>query len=173
MQIENIEEVVQPILFGIIWTNLVEFPPPRPNLQNLRVHYEIVPLKVKCKCFSIYLCMLSPELDISTDVTINQSSYARNILKHDQNWYLPKTDHIRVCAQQVLRSAWDQSSLSSQCVAKDPILHHADSEDSNQTGQMFWLIRVFGTGHFIGFVVCRCCVQVHYHFSWGTAELTK
>ena len=46
-----------------------------------------------------------------------------------------------VCAQRRLRSAWasvqsDQSSLCAQWVAKDPSLLHADSKDSDQTGQL-------------------------------------
>ena len=41
------------------------------------------------------------------------------------------------------------------CVAKDPRLLHADSEDSDRTGQMPKLICVCTrrTGHFVGFVV--------------------
>ena len=58
-----------------------------------------------------------------------------------------------LCAQRRLRSAWayaqsDQSSLCAQWVAKDPRFLHADSEDSDQTGQMprlIWtLIRLGG-----------------------------
>ena len=46
-----------------------------------------------------------------------------------------------LCAQQRLRLAWasaqsDQSSLCAQWVAKDPSFLHADSKDSDQTGQM-------------------------------------
>ena len=53
-----------------------------------------------------------------------------------------------VCVQRRLRSAWataqtDQSSLCTQWVAKDPSFLHADSEDSDQTGQMPRLIWVF------------------------------
>ena len=55
------------------------------------------------------------------------------------------------CAQHRLRSAWassrsDQSSLHTQWVAKDPMFLHADSEDSDHTGQMPRLIWVFA-GH--------------------------
>ena len=48
----------------------------------------------------------------------------------------------------------DQSSLCTQWVAKDPKLLHTDSEDSDQTGWMPRLIRVFAghTYHFDGFV---------------------
>ena len=66
VQIKNIVEILQPILFGIIigpilWKQFF-FPiilkrvvgsdsqslsPLRPSWQNLRVHYEIIPLKVK------------------------------------------------------------------------------------------------------------------------------
>ena len=44
-----------------------------------------------------------------------------------------------------------------QWVAKGPMLLHADSEDSNHTGQMPRLIWVFAgrAGHFVGFVMLR------------------
>ena len=63
-------------------------------------------------------------------------------------------------AQWRLRTAWvstqyDQSSLCTQWVAKDPSFLHADSEDSDQTGRMPRLIWVFAgrTCHFVGFVM--------------------
>ena len=76
-----------------------------------------------------------------------------------------------LCAQQRLRSAWastqsDQSSLCTQCVAKDPRFHHADSEDSYQTGRMPKLIWVFAgrTCHCVGFVMrqltCKSCMII-------------
>ena len=65
-----------------------------------------------------------------------------------------------LCAQRRLRSAWafaqsDQSLLCAQCVAKDPSFLHGDSDDSDQTGWMPRLIRVFAgcTCHFVGFVM--------------------
>ena len=71
-----------------------------------------------------------------------------------------------VCAQQRLRSAWasalsDQSSLCAQWVAEGPRFHHTDSEDSDQTGRMPRLIRVFAgrTCHFVGFVMSRLNVN--------------
>ena len=54
-----------------------------------------------------------------------------------------------------IRPVWSESSLCAQWVAKDPSFLHADSEDSDQTGQMPRLIWVF-TGrmcHFVGFVM--------------------
>ena len=50
---------------------------------------------------------------------------------------------------------WSESSLCTQWVAKDPSFLHADSEDSDQSGQMPRLIWVFAgwTGHFVGFVM--------------------
>ena len=66
------------------------------------------------------------------------------------------------CAQQRLRSAWasvqsDQSLLCIQWVAKDPSFLHADSEDSDQTGQMPRLIWFFAGRkcHLVGFVMRR------------------
>ena len=50
---------------------------------------------------------------------------------------------------------WWKSSLCILWVAKDPVLVYGDSEDSDQTGRMPRLIRVFAgcTDHFVGFVV--------------------
>ena len=42
-----------------------------------------------------------------------------------------------------IRPVWSESSLCPQWVAKDPSFLHADSEDSDQTGQMPRLIWVF------------------------------
>ena len=70
-----------------------------------------------------------------------------------------------MCDQWRLRSAislgihpvWSESSLCAQWVAKDPRCRHADSEDSDQTGQMPRLIWVFAgrTCHFVDFVMQR------------------
>ena len=49
----------------------------------------------------------------------------------------------------------DQSSLCTQWVAKDPSFLHGDSEDSDQTGRMPRLIRVFAVGTAI-FLVLSC-----------------
>ena len=53
-----------------------------------------------------------------------------------------------------IRPVWSESSLCAQQVAKDPSFLRADSEDSDQTGQMPRLIWVFAgrTFHFVGFV---------------------
>ena len=84
-----------------------------------------------------------------------------------------------MCAQQRLRSAlgihpvWSESSLCTQWVAKDPSFLHADSKDSDQTGQMLRLIWVFTgcTCHFVGFVVrrliCLFCFQRWIFESFG------
>ena len=56
-----------------------------------------------------------------------------------------------------IHPVWSESSLCAQWVAKDPRFLIADSEDSDQTGQMPRLVWVLAgyTGHFVGFVVCR------------------
>ena len=67
-----------------------------------------------------------------------------------------------LCAQQKtqislgIRPVWSESSLRTQWVAKDPSFLHADSEDSDQTGQMPRLILVF-TGRTVTLLV----------LSWG------
>ena len=54
----------------------------------------------------------------------------------------------------------DQSSLCAQWVAKDPSFLHADSKDSDQTGWMPRLIRVFaGRSHFVGVISIQVSVQ--------------
>ena len=66
------------------------------------------------------------------------------------------------CTQQRLRSAWhlqvwSVSWLCAQWIAKDPSFLHTDSENSDQTGWMPRLIRVFArhTRHFVGFVMLQ------------------
>ena len=59
-----------------------------------------------------------------------------------------------VCAQQRLWSDW-ASSLCAQWVAKDASFLHADSEDSDQTGQMPRLIWVFA-GRTLILLVLSC-----------------
>ena len=55
-----------------------------------------------------------------------------------------------------IRPVWSESSLCAQCVAKDLMLLHADSEDSDQTGRMPRLIWVFAGGTAILLVLsCR------------------
>ena len=55
-----------------------------------------------------------------------------------------------------IRPVWSESSLCAQWVAKDPRFLHADSEDSDQTGQMPRLICVFaGRTHTLLVLSCR------------------
>ena len=54
-----------------------------------------------------------------------------------------------------IRPVWSKSSLCAQWVAEAPMFLQADSEDSDQTGQMRRLIWVFAgrTCHFVGSVM--------------------
>ena len=81
---------------------------------------------------------------------------------------MTKPTKCPVCAQQRLGSDWadahaqsDQSSLYAQWIAKDLLFLYGDSEDSDQTGRMPWLIGVFAgrTCHIVGFVVTRLTLQ--------------
>ena len=65
-----------------------------------------------------------------------------------------------------IRSVWSESSLSAQCVAKDPRFLHADSEDSDQTGQMPRLIWVFAGRTLILLVLSRCGSSVIKQYNW-------
>ena len=66
-------------------------------------------------------------------------------------WFEPqhdKTNEMSVRPAKTLislgiRPVWSESSLCAQWVAKGPRFLHADSEDSDQTGRMPRLIRVF------------------------------
>ena len=68
-----------------------------------------------------------------------------------------------------IRPVWAESSLSTQCVAKDPSFIHADSEDSDRTGRMPRLIWVFAgrSCHFVGFVMRHLgCVTCAYKIGY-------
>ena len=85
-----------------------------------------------------------------------------------------------LCAQRRLRSAWasaqsDQSSQRAQWVAEDPMFLHADSEDSDQTGQMPRLIWVFAgrKGHFVGFVMRRLNLIIKQTYLWQSCFLSR
>ena len=76
-----------------------------------------------------------------------------------------------------IRPVCSESSLCAQWVAKDPIFLHADSEDSDQTGRMPRLIRVFA-GRTVTLLVLSChlkakclkvlnLLKVLSHTSWG------
>ena len=68
-----------------------------------------------------------------------------------------KTNKMTCAPQPGHRPVLSESSLCSFWVAKDPMVLHADTEVSDQTGRMPRLIRVFAgrTGHFVGFVLLR------------------
>ena len=80
-----------------------------------------------------------------------------------------------------IRPVWSESSLCAQWVAEDPSFLHVNSKDSDQTGRMLRLIRVFTgrTGHFIlswgcSFTTMICTSRIHsisefIHF----AQMTK
>ena len=76
-----------------------------------------------------------------------------------------------------IRPVWSESSLGAQWVAKDPMFLHADSKDSDQTGRMPRLIRVFAgrTGN-VGFVMrhikmCKVADSIdHFVTDWWVDE---
>ena len=72
----------------------------------------------------------------------------------------PTKWHVHSTRPQIslgIRPIWSESPLCVQWVAKDTWFLHADSKDSDQTGRMPRLIRVFAgrTCHFFGFVMRR------------------
>ena len=60
---------------------------------------------------------------------------------------------------------WSESSLCAQWVAKDPSFLHVDSEDSDQTGLMPRLIRVFA-GCTLTLLVLSCSGLYDHWYSW-------
>ena len=84
-----------------------------------------------------------------------------------------KTNKMSVCQGKTQISlgicpVWSESSLCTQSVAEDPMLLHADSKDSDQTGRMPRLIWVFAerTGHFVGFVMWRLILKKLFVWSF-------
>ena len=79
-----------------------------------------------------------------------------------------------------IRPVWSESSLCTQWVAKDPSFLHADSKDSDQTGQMPRLIWVF-TGHTLTLLVLSCrgsnthltCFSVFTELFWAPKSNPK
>ena len=63
---------------------------------------------------------------------------------------------------------WSESSLYTQWVVKDTWFLHADSEASDQTGQMPRLIWVFAEClcHFVGFVTRRLKLSSKLYIAW-------
>ena len=61
-----------------------------------------------------------------------------------------------------VRPVWAASSLCAQWVVKDPSFLHADSEDSDQTGRMPRLIRVFA-GHMSFCWFCQEAAHLKSH----------
>ena len=60
-----------------------------------------------------------------------------------------------------IRPVWLESSLSAQWVARDPGFLHADSDDSDQTGQMPRLVCVFA-GRTAILLFCHVAVQFRF-----------
>ena len=88
--------------------------------------------------------------------------YIQGYLGHKHNWAASwQNQQNGLCAQRRLRSAWasesDQSSLSAWRKLWFLATHWAHSEDSDPTGRMPRLIRVFAgrTCHIAGFVMRR------------------
>ena len=91
------------------------------------------------------------------------------IIKHP--WYEPRYDKtnnvaVRPAKTQIslgIRPVWSESSLCTEGVAKDPSFLHGNSEYSDQTGRMPWLICVFA-GRTLILLVFSC--RGSYLFFW-------
>ena len=78
----------------------------------------------------------------------------------EQSVYEPRHDKtnkmsVRPAKTQISLGG-SESSLCAQWVAKDPSFLHADSEDSDQTGRITWLIWVLA-GHTLNLLVLAWC----------------
>ena len=80
-------------------------------------------------------------------------------LKHmSRSTTKPTKWHVRTAKTQInIFPVWSESSLCNWWIAKDLSFLHTDSKDTDQTGRMPRLIRVFAgrTVHFVGFVTLR------------------
>ena len=80
--------------------------------------------------------------------------YLERNIKKKKKWYVRQAK-TRISLG--IRPIWSESSLYTLCVAKEPMLLYADSEDCDQTGRMPRLIWVVAgcICHFAGFVMRR------------------
>ena len=114
------------------------------NAQRMRRLVWVMGIGCFCKfyralakfCFVCYWCVWSqPPYSISAVGCFNEP-------RHDKTNKMS----VRPAKTQIslsIRPVWSESSLNAQCVAKDPSILRADSEDSVQTGRMLRLIWVF------------------------------
>ena len=130
----------------------------------------------------IWVCTVFQDLSVWKLRVITMQHYKVDSWSDQENWFFHmkwaaswQNQQKRLCAQRRLRSAWasaqsDQSSLCSQCVAKDPSFLQADSEDSDQTGWMPRLIWVFAGRTAILLVSSRCGSNVLFR---NTVKILK
>ena len=133
---------------NLLSTHLAPLQPRRDKFCVLHRAWDILDTSGEtCKLSNTYTCIYSDSCLIIA-VADHISDIWATSWQNQQNG---------MCAQRWLRSAWSESSLCAQWVAKDPNFLHADSEDSDQTGRMPRLVRVFTgrTCHFVGFVMRR------------------
>ena len=69
-----------------------------------------------------------------------------------------------------IRPVWSESSLCTQWVAKDPTFLHADSENSDQTGQMPRLILSLHWAHMPFCWFCHEAAQILCNNNWENPE---
>ena len=106
------------------------------------------------------ICMLKMDIKQLWDKCMQQGSGNRKKQHMNRLMTKPTKWHMRPVKTQIslgIRPVWSESLLCAQWVAKDSSFLHADSEDSDETGQTPRLIWVFGgrTCHFVGFVMSK------------------
>ena len=99
----------------------------------------------------------------------NKQNYPLIITKYPPNlFHFLHTQSVKTQISLGICPVWSESLLSAHWVAKVQRFLYGYTEDSDQTGQMSSLIRVFTgrTGHFVGFVMLRLFL-IFINLHWG------
>ena len=106
-----------------------------------------------------YLSHMMNGLILKHCIAVTETIHFSRIMIKQTKWYVrPAKTQISLS----IRPVWLESSQCAQWVAEDPMFLHAQSEDSDQSGRMPRLIRVFAghKSHFVGFVMRLLISQI-------------
>ena len=129
--------------------------------------------------FFLFFFFLSSCCEVTFLLLSVMLAYTFTAMKRVNMSYLmikPTRWSVRTVKTQIslgIRPVWSEPSQCAKCVAEDPKLIHADSEDTDQTGRMLRLIWVFAgrTDHFADFGMRRlissriCCREQDMAFA--------
>ena len=117
------------------------------RLTRSRCWRKIVVIILKFEQFGFYHRVICPK-----DADRLSDKDLQCLLKLAASWQNQQKWHVCPAKTQIslgIRTVWSESSLCTPWVAKDPSFLDADSEDSDQTGQMLRLIWVFAGRTFV------------------------